>query len=200
MLKEEFISKLRDKLVGLPQKEVEERLTFYGEMIEDRIEEGNSEEDAVAAIGTVDDVYAQIVAEMPLVSLVRERMRPNRRMRTREVLLLVLGSPIWISLLVAAFAVVLSVFVSLWAGVIALWTVPVCFAAGALGGVLGTPLFWYAGNIYTGLLMLGAGLACAGLAIFAFFACKVVMRLSAIATKYMIVCIKWMLVGKGARA
>lgn len=200
MLKEEFISKLRDKLVGLPQKEVEERLTFYGEMIEDRMEEGISEADAVAAIGTVDGVYAQIVAELPLASLVREKIKPRSRMGAWEILLLVLGSPIWISLLVAAFAVVFSVFVSLWAGVIALWTAPACFVAGALAGVLGAPLFWCAGNAYTGLLMLGAGLACAGLTVFAYYACKLVMRLGTIATKYMIIGIKWMLVGKGAKA
>ena len=54
MNKRDFIESLRAKLLGLPKQEVEERLAFYGEMIEDRKEEGLTEEQAVAAIGSVD--------------------------------------------------------------------------------------------------------------------------------------------------
>ena len=51
MNKQEFIVALCDRLVGLPEQEVEDRIGFYCEMIDDRIEDGLSEEDAVAAIG-----------------------------------------------------------------------------------------------------------------------------------------------------
>ncbi len=40
MTKQEFIAELRKGLSGLPKKELEERLTFYSEMIDDRMEEG----------------------------------------------------------------------------------------------------------------------------------------------------------------
>ena len=49
MNKQEFLSQLRKGLAGLPQNDIEERLAFYGEMIDDRIEEGLSEEEAVSA-------------------------------------------------------------------------------------------------------------------------------------------------------
>ena len=39
MNKQEFLMRLREGLSGLPQNEIEERLTFYSEMIDDRIEE-----------------------------------------------------------------------------------------------------------------------------------------------------------------
>ena len=45
MRKQEFLAQLRKALSGLPQDEIEERLTFYGEMIDDRMEEGLSEEE-----------------------------------------------------------------------------------------------------------------------------------------------------------
>ena len=45
MTKNEFISRLRARLSGLPKDEIRERLAFYGEMIDDRIEEGLSEEE-----------------------------------------------------------------------------------------------------------------------------------------------------------
>ena len=53
MTKLQFLLALHDKLAGLPQNEVEERLNFYSEMIEDRMEEGLSEEEAVLAAGDV---------------------------------------------------------------------------------------------------------------------------------------------------
>ena len=44
MNKQEFLAELRKGLSGLPQDDIEERLIFYDEMLEDRIEEGLSEE------------------------------------------------------------------------------------------------------------------------------------------------------------
>ena len=43
MLKQEFLDALKSRLAGLPQKEVEERLDFYSEMIDDKLEENISD-------------------------------------------------------------------------------------------------------------------------------------------------------------
>ena len=64
MNKQEFISSLRSELSAFPSQEVEERLSFYSEMIDDRMEEGLSEEDAVAGVGSVDKIAAQIAEEI----------------------------------------------------------------------------------------------------------------------------------------
>ena len=61
MNKQEFLAGLRKGLSGLPQEDIEERLLFYSEMIDDRIEEGMEEECAVAEMGTVQDVISQIM-------------------------------------------------------------------------------------------------------------------------------------------
>ena len=63
MTKLNFILSLNEKLSGLPQNDIEERLRFYTEMIEDRMEEGLSEEEAVLAVGSVDEIAEQILAE-----------------------------------------------------------------------------------------------------------------------------------------
>ena len=47
MNKEEFLNSLRKRLKGLPNNEIEERISFYSEMIDDRVEEGMSEEEAI---------------------------------------------------------------------------------------------------------------------------------------------------------
>ena len=44
MNKQEFLSRLEQALSGLPAEELQERLAFYRESIEDRVEEGLSEE------------------------------------------------------------------------------------------------------------------------------------------------------------
>ena len=52
MTKIKFLIELHNRLSGLPKDDVEERLSFYSEMIEDRIEDGLSEEEAVEAVAT----------------------------------------------------------------------------------------------------------------------------------------------------
>ena len=73
MSKNEFLYKLKKKLRGVPKNELEERLNFYSEMIDDRIDEGFSEHEAVARIGTVEDVANQILREYP--SLIDENKK-----------------------------------------------------------------------------------------------------------------------------
>ena len=72
MNKREFFAELRTKLSGAPQSDVEDRLIFYGEMIDDRIEEGMSEEEAVAAVGDIDAIVSDIISDIPLASIVKE--------------------------------------------------------------------------------------------------------------------------------
>ena len=76
MTKTEFVLELASKLSLLPWEEIEDRISFYVEMIDDRMEEGVSEEEAVAAIGSVDEIASQIIAEIPLAKLVKEKIKP----------------------------------------------------------------------------------------------------------------------------
>ena len=50
MTKQEFLARLREGLRGLPEADIEERLTFYGEMLDDRMEIDRAE----SATGSVD--------------------------------------------------------------------------------------------------------------------------------------------------
>ncbi len=172
MTKKEFLAGLRKKLTGIPQEDIEERASFYGEMIDDRVEEGLAEEAAVAELGSTEDIIAQIMAEIPLTKLVKEKVKPNRALRAWEIVLLVLGSPIWLSLAIAFLAVIISAYVVIWSLSISIWAVEFSFAACAVGGVFAAAVFAVQGNVISGLAMLGAGIACAGLAIFGFFGCK----------------------------
>ena len=171
MTKEEFLNALQSRLYGLPQDDIAERLAFYGEMIDDSMEEGMTEEEAVAAIGSVDEIVAQIVAETPLTRLVREKITPKRSLRAWEIVLLVLGFPLWFPLLLAAGAVLLSLYIVAWALIICLWAVEISLAAGALAGFAAAAICLFQKRLLPAAAFLGGGLFCAGLAIFMFFGC-----------------------------
>lgn len=171
MSKYEFLAQLQNRLSGLPQDDIAERLAFYNEMIDDRIEEGFSEEDAVSEIGSVDTIISQILTDIPLTKLIKENT-PKKRLGAWEIVLLVLGSPIWISLLIAALAVILSLYVSLWAVVISLWAVFSSFIGCTFGGLIAAIVFATTQKGLAGILMISASLVCAGLSIFLFYGCK----------------------------
>lgn len=171
MNKQEFLEQLRKGLSGLPKDDISERLTFYGEMIDDRMEEGVPEETAVREIGTVDELVSQSIADIPLGKLVKETITPKKKLKAWEIVLLVLGSPIWLSLLIAVLAVILSVYVVLWSAIVALWAVFTAVAACGLAGIAAGVYFAVGGNVLTGIAVIGAGIACAGLSVFLFFGC-----------------------------
>ena len=176
MDKQAFLTALRSGLSGLPQDDIEERLTFYGEMIDDRMEEGLSEEEAVAAIGEVSEIVRQAVADTPLAKIAKERIRPKRRLKTWEIVLLALGSPIWLSLAITAAAVMFAIIVSLWSVILSLWAVFASLAVSAVAAVPTGAFFAVGGHGAAGLAMLSAGLVCAGLTILLFFGCMGAMK------------------------
>lgn len=188
MDKREFLGQLREGLSGLPPKDIEERLTFYSEMIEDGMEEGLSEAEAVAAVGSVQEIVAQVLADTPPVKAVKAGSK--RRLKAWEIVLLVLGSPIWLSLGIAVFAVILSLYISLWAVVIALWAVFGALVGCAVGGVASGVGFVYSGNTLPGIAMLGAALVCAGFAIFMFLGCKAATKGALLLAKKMVLGVK----------
>lgn len=171
MDKQEFLAALRQGLSGMPQEEIDERVTFYREMIEDKVEEGQAEKEAVAEFGAVDKIVMQIKSEQPLRTLVRERVKPSRALRVWEIILLAIGSPIWLSLLLAACAVIFAVFVVLWSVVVVLWAVAAALMASAISGLLAGVVFIVQGNVPEGIAMLGAALVCAGITVLAAFGC-----------------------------
>ena len=163
MNKEEFLAELRSRLAGLPEADREERLGFYAEMLDDRLEDGLSQEEATASLGTPEEVAAQVLAEVPMSVLVREKVKRKEKSWGWEVILIILGFPIWFSVLVAVLAVGFSLYVCLWAVVVSLWAVAVGLACGVLGGLAGAALYLAKGNPGGAGCALGAALICGGL-------------------------------------
>ncbi len=172
MNKQEFLMRLREGLSGLPKNDIEERLIFYSEMIDDRKEEGLSEEEAVREIGNIDEIISQIIADTPFARLVKEKVKPSRQLRTWEIVLLVIGSPIWLSLGIAVFSVIISVYITLWSVIISLWATEAALWCSVIGSIFSFVFLIFNGNVTSGIVMISAGMVCAGISIFLFYGCK----------------------------
>ena len=196
MDKAQFLEELRRRLAGLPQSDLEERLQFYGEMIDDRVEDGLTEAEAVAGIGSVDEIVEQIMADIPLSKLVKEKVRRRRSLKAWEIVLLVLGSPVWLPLLIAAFAVGLSLYITLWAILISIWAVDLSLAVCAVGGLAAAVFFLVKGSLAGMGMALGAAICCAGLAAALFVCCKALTKGLLWLTKKMLLGIKTLFIGK----
>lgn len=183
MDKKVFLSLLQKALAGLPQEDIDERLSFYSEMIDDYIEEGLTEKDAVARIGSVNDIAAQIIEDTPLSRIAKEKFKPSGRPGALVIILLIFGSPIWLSLLISTFSVVIALYVTLWSVIISLWSVFVSLAACAIGGIWGGIVVAITGHGLSGAALFGASLVCAGLSILFFYCCKAATKGSAYLTK-----------------
>ena len=172
MRKEEFISKLRKKLSGMPKKEIEDRLNFYSEMIDDKIEEGILEDDAVSSLGSIDSIAEQIISDIPFSKIAKERMTQKRRFKTWEIVLIAVGSPIWFSLLVALFSVVISLFAVVFALEVSLWAIILSFALSSPCAILMGIINVFTNNGPIGLLYVSLGLILASISIALFLALK----------------------------
>ena len=207
MLRITFLADLKDRLYGMPQEEIEERLSFYNEMINDRMEEGLSEEEAIEAIGPVDEIAAQILSSLPAepapapvpepvtvpdyaayqpmpgYEMPSYEEKPGKSVNGFKTALLLIGFPIWGSLLIAAAAVVFSLIISVFALVISFWAVAVSLAVSVIACAVSAVCSFISGRALLGVAWIGAGLFCAGLAILLFLCGGVVTRGLLAATK-----------------
>ena len=172
MSKTEFLKRLKKAMSGFPKDEMQERLAFYAEMIDDRMEEGLTEDEAVAQMSQINEIVAQSVADIPLTKLVREKIKPERRRSAGQLLLIILGFPLWFPLLISAVAVVLSLYVVLWALLISLWAIEVSLCVCAAMGIVYAVINLAQGSVLSALSMLAAGCFCAGAAILLLNLCK----------------------------
>lgn len=167
MDKQTFFRALRENLRGLPQEDAERSLEFYEEMVNDRMEEGASEEEAVTALGSVEEITAQVLSEIPLAKLVKAKVKPNRALKVWEIVLLILGAPVWLPLILAVAVVLLAVYVTLWALLFSLYAMDFSMAVCGVVFIVAAPFYIPAAPSL--FAVMGAGLILGGLGIFCFF-------------------------------
>ena len=175
MDKYDFLLALEKRLEGLPEADRQASLDFYAEMLDDLVEGGMTEAEAVATLGSVDTIAEEILMDTPLPKLVKAKMK-KRRLSGLEITLLAVGFPIWLPISIALLAVVFAIYISLWAVVVSLYAANVAMAACAPTGIAAAVVLFASGKPTAALLFLGAGLALAGLSILWFLLCNLTAK------------------------
>ncbi len=202
MSRDAFIGELRHRMAGLPQDTVERTVEYYSELIADSMEDGISEAEAVARLGSLDEIVANVVKETPLTQIVQTRVQESKKKGGSGwiIALLILGAPVWLPLLIAVCAVLFALFIALWAVVISLW-------AAVLGVIVAGFVAAAAGvfelvrlHVPQGLVLLGGGLVCLGLCALLFLLLKLLTVGTVKLCKWIWTGIKSLFVGKKGKA
>ncbi len=196
MKKEEYLDQIRQLLQSLPPEDLERSLAFYAESIDDRMEDGMSEEEAVAAMESPESAANAILLEQPLSTLVKARVRDRRKKSALEILLLALGFPLWLPLLLTALALAFTFILLAW--VLVLVPAAVCLALwiSAIALLFGGALSFTKIALPAILAAPGAVLILAGLAILAGFVVVGTVRLAVLLSKAVVRGIKSLLIRK----
>lgn len=88
MLKKTFMKKLRRSLAQLPADEQKKTLDYYSELIDDRIENGATEEAATAAMGDIDLIAKEILCDASERGV---RLKKRRMPSAVKVILMILA-------------------------------------------------------------------------------------------------------------
>lgn len=164
MTKQLFLNELSAALHALPRDERYRTLSYYDELIDDRMEDGQSEEEAVASLGDPAEVAKEILGEE------EAPVSTGTGRKVWLILLLVLGFPLWGSLVLAAVLLLLCVYLCLFVPAFVLGVLSLSFLAGAVVGVVGVPFLAFdvgllSGGVGAGLFQLGASVTMLGLAV-----------------------------------
>lgn len=166
MTRSNFLKALGHGLRGIERDERKRLLDYYGELFDDKLEEGKTEEEIIAEFGGIDGLKATILADYPGA---QSRRNPVGLALSRTGLVLL--SPVVFAVAVTLFALVFSLF----AVSVAMVLAGLCYI------VFSVPVFAVSTGV--GVFQIGVCLFCAGLGIFLFFGSIYFKRFSMFAMK-----------------
>lgn len=172
MSKYDFLEELNSRLELAGVSSASEVVSFYDEAISDRIDAGIDEEEAVAQVGSIDEIVRNVRLDRPVAQVVSGRIKESHRTAKNNgrgwlwVVLAIIGFPIWLPLVIAAATVVFSLYIAMWSLVFALFVTVlalgfagiICIFASAIKftGIITTPAAL--GVLGTGLILVAIAL------------------------------------------
>lgn len=172
MNKEDFLKKLTDELTHIPPVEIVKAIGYYKESIEDRVDDGMTEEEAVRSLGSFEEIIKNIEDEVSLGSVVKDkvkrRVEQDNSSGNNKLLLVVLAIvtfPIWGMACLVGVSLVFAFYVAIWGLFIAV--LGTYFSAFVAGGILLFVGIFRAISldILTGVAYIGVGLIFIGVTI-----------------------------------
>ena len=149
MRKKEFIKRLRQEIRTLSYREQEDIINYYSELIDDRIENGEREEDVIVSLGSIDIIVSEIMSDRNKASdNIKYSPRPTKKVSSGvgKIIIIILLFPVWIVIGSILFALIVAIASS---------SIALCFSG----------VFYLIGSIihiikdfYVGIIQLGLSL------------------------------------------
>ena len=194
MNKTEFTEQLRAALKGLSEEDLKKSVDYYEEMIDDRMEDGIPEEEAVNGLGSIDEIKDKILKEIPITNIVKEKIKPKRSLAGWEIALLVIGSPVWVPIMLSLIITGLSIYMTFWIIILSLYVTDLSlFLSGILGIVAA---FMQTNGFATGLFLSGIGITLTGVSVLLFFGFNQITKWMFILSKKFLLWLKKLFVGE----
>lgn len=169
MNKQDFLNVLGERLASLPKNEVDKSIAYYNEMIDDRVEDGMTEEEAINALGNIRIVAESIMYDMSIPALMKAKVTQSKGRapsKTVWLTMMILGSPLWFPLLIALAAVAIALYVSVWSIIISLYAVVLSFGIACVAGIIGGIARIFMTSMPLGLCIIGMALVSGALCLF----------------------------------
>jgi uncharacterized membrane protein len=169
MNKSDFLNKLSASLALLPKYEIDKSISYYEEIINDRIEDGMSEEDAVAALGDIDSIAENIKYDMSIPALMKAKVNESKSKASNKgiwLTLVILGFPLWFPLLAAFASVFLALYVSVWAIIFSLYAVVLSLGVSCAASLVAGFAFCFVKTVSLSLCAFGAALLCGAITLY----------------------------------
>ena len=192
MNKKDFLDEVRTRLSGLDEKDIQNALDFYVEAIDDHVDDGMTEDQAVSAVGTPQEVAEKILMDTPLPTLIKTQAQAmnsaptpapgvpgqpaapdqKKKMSPLAITLIIIGPPVWLPILIALAAVALSIVIAIFAVVLAIVATVLATAIGGVVAVFAALVGIVMGEGVHGLIQLAAALVLVGLSLLLFIPIK----------------------------
>ena len=157
-MKREYLNQLSSALKPMKRAERKRSIAYFSEVIDDRMEDGSTEEQVVSGMEPVADAASRILAEA------QEHGTMKKQVSIWAIILIVLGFPVWFPLLAAVAILVITLYAVVW---ILIGTVFIISVSFALCGIIGAlALFGFAvATPFPAIATFGLGLMLAGLGV-----------------------------------
>ena len=165
MNKQEFLDALSERLQGIPMEDREKSLEYYSEMIDDRTEDGLTEEQAVKAMGSVNEIADRIITDTPVEKILKTKVTPKRKLSALEITLIAVGFPIWFPIGISLISVIFTLYIVLWVLILCIYITAFSFAVSGIATIIALVMSIFNGQALWGLFLLGCGMVLLGLAI-----------------------------------
>lgn len=154
MTKTDFINSLKEKLYKIEAKDVDVTISYYSEMIDDYVDSGYSEEEAINKMGSIEQIISEYETSNQDVDKASNETKLYRNIlltnKVLIVLILLLLSPI----IIAAFGVFISLVACFFAVLLSTWVVDVSLAISSVYSLI-MALFSISNNALSVIFYLG---------------------------------------------